>query len=71
IDVKKMKIVVSPAQQPFRVRKENKDRFWRPQLMHSKKWGNEYESPLWGRQNGCESQQLSDKEWDGFASISR
>ncbi|KAI3867501.1 hypothetical protein MKX03_032354 [Papaver bracteatum] len=33
IDVKKMKIVVSPAQQPFRIRKEDRDRFWKPMTM--------------------------------------
>ncbi|KAI3929182.1 hypothetical protein MKX01_006418 [Papaver californicum] len=33
IDVKKMKIVVSPAQQPFRIRKEDTDRFWKPMTM--------------------------------------
>ncbi|KAI3884675.1 hypothetical protein MKX03_016123 [Papaver bracteatum] len=33
IDVKKMKIVVSPAQQPFRIRKEDGDKFWKPMTM--------------------------------------
>ncbi|KAI3935438.1 hypothetical protein MKW98_027578 [Papaver atlanticum] len=35
IDVKKMKIVVSPAQQPFRIRKEDRDKFWKPMTMPS------------------------------------
>ncbi|KAI3974498.1 hypothetical protein MKX01_017991 [Papaver californicum] len=76
IDVKKMKIVVSPAQQPFRIRKEDRDRFWKPMTMPMPltTWGNEYQSPSRGLRNGWESQQtvrLNDKERDGFASAMR
>ncbi|MCL7045814.1 hypothetical protein MKW94_008190 [Papaver nudicaule] len=30
IDAKKMKIVVTPAQQPFRIRKEDRETYWKP-----------------------------------------
>ncbi|KAI3861735.1 hypothetical protein MKW92_024436 [Papaver armeniacum] len=79
IDVKKMKIVVSPAQQRFRIRKEDWDRFWKPMTMQMSSTimnnvGNEYESPSRGVRNGWESQQPltpSDKERDGLASMTR